>query len=186
MALGMLLSDREAAENLKALIANMKRSGPVFGPGPEKPAPTPAPKPIVVSHARGLARALDRDANVRVRETFHPTFMTLKITINLVTLFVVFAACIGTSIGLSARLAWVVQLAVSSSGSPLCLQTGCSGISSSSHPLRSGCSSATFLPAVSRLEYPAGASGCRVDRQSRGLCRLRLPRHDARDPQQPG
>jgi len=44
--LGMLLSDREASENLKALISNMRRSGPVFykDRAPERPPATPAPK----------------------------------------------------------------------------------------------------------------------------------------------
>jgi phospholipid/cholesterol/gamma-HCH transport system substrate-binding protein len=41
--LGMLLSDREAADNLKALISNMRRSGPVFYKD-RAPEPTPAPK----------------------------------------------------------------------------------------------------------------------------------------------
>lgn len=44
-ALGMLLSDRETAENLRALIANMRRSGVVFYKDRE-PKPAPAPTPI--------------------------------------------------------------------------------------------------------------------------------------------
>jgi phospholipid/cholesterol/gamma-HCH transport system substrate-binding protein len=46
-ALGLLLSDRETAENLRALISNMRRSGPVFYKDREPPrvaAPTPRPK----------------------------------------------------------------------------------------------------------------------------------------------
>ena len=44
-ALGLLLSDRETAENLRALIANMRRSGVVFYKDRElKPAPTPIPR----------------------------------------------------------------------------------------------------------------------------------------------
>lgn len=45
-ALGVLLSDRETAENLRALVANMRRSGPVFykDRAPERAVPTPAPK----------------------------------------------------------------------------------------------------------------------------------------------
>ena len=45
-ALGVLLSDRETAENLRALVANMRRSGPVFykDRAPERAAPTPVPK----------------------------------------------------------------------------------------------------------------------------------------------
>lgn len=46
-ALGLLLSDRETADNLRALIANSRRSGFIFykdrEPKPE-PAPTPVPK----------------------------------------------------------------------------------------------------------------------------------------------
>lgn len=41
-ALGMLLADRETAENLRALIANMRRSGPVFYKDRE-PAPPVRP-----------------------------------------------------------------------------------------------------------------------------------------------
>ena len=44
-ALGLLLSDRETAENLRALIANMRRSGVVFYKDRE-PKPAPAPTPI--------------------------------------------------------------------------------------------------------------------------------------------
>ena len=44
-ALGMLLSDRETAENLRALIANMRRSGVVFYKDRE-PKPLAAPTPI--------------------------------------------------------------------------------------------------------------------------------------------
>lgn len=45
-ALGLLLSDRETAENLRVLIANMRRSGPVFYKNrePEKAAPKAAPR----------------------------------------------------------------------------------------------------------------------------------------------
>jgi phospholipid/cholesterol/gamma-HCH transport system substrate-binding protein len=45
-ALGMFLSDRETAENLRALIGNMRRSGPVFYKDrpPDRPAATPPPK----------------------------------------------------------------------------------------------------------------------------------------------
>ena len=45
-ALGVLLSDRETAENLRALIANMRRSGPVFYKDrePARPVSTPPPK----------------------------------------------------------------------------------------------------------------------------------------------
>lgn len=42
-ALGMLLSDKETAENLKAFASNLRRSGPVFYKDREaKPAPAPA------------------------------------------------------------------------------------------------------------------------------------------------
>ncbi len=44
-ALGLLLSDRETAENLRALIANMRRSGPVFYKDREPPVATPKPVP---------------------------------------------------------------------------------------------------------------------------------------------
>ena len=44
-ALGILLSDRETAENLRALIANMRRSGPVFYKDRE-PKPVPVATPI--------------------------------------------------------------------------------------------------------------------------------------------
>ena len=44
-ALGLLLSDRETADNLRALIANMRRSGPVFYKDRE-PARTPAATPL--------------------------------------------------------------------------------------------------------------------------------------------
>ena len=44
-ALGVLLSDRETAENLRALIANMRRSGPVFYKNREPDRPAPRPKP---------------------------------------------------------------------------------------------------------------------------------------------
>ena len=44
-ALGMLLSDRETADNLRALIANMRRSGVVFYKDRE-PKPVAAPTPI--------------------------------------------------------------------------------------------------------------------------------------------
>jgi phospholipid/cholesterol/gamma-HCH transport system substrate-binding protein len=43
-ALGLLLSDRETATNLRALISNMRRSGPVFYKDRE-PAATPKPIP---------------------------------------------------------------------------------------------------------------------------------------------
>ena len=48
-ALGLLLSDRETAENLRALIANSRRSGFVFYKDREpaaapKPASTPKPR----------------------------------------------------------------------------------------------------------------------------------------------
>jgi len=46
-ALGLLLSDRETADNLRALIANMRRSGPVFYKDREPdrvPPATPSPK----------------------------------------------------------------------------------------------------------------------------------------------
>lgn len=44
-ALGMLLSDRETANNLKAFAENLRRSGPVFYKDREpKPTPTPAPR----------------------------------------------------------------------------------------------------------------------------------------------
>jgi ABC-type transporter Mla subunit MlaD len=45
-ALGLLLSDRQTADNLRALITNMRRSGPVFYKDrePQVPAPTPAPR----------------------------------------------------------------------------------------------------------------------------------------------
>jgi phospholipid/cholesterol/gamma-HCH transport system substrate-binding protein len=47
-ALGMLLSDRETAENLRALITNMRRSGPVFYKNREAerspPKATPRPR----------------------------------------------------------------------------------------------------------------------------------------------
>lgn len=42
-ALGLLLSDRETAENLKAFAANLRRSGPVFYKD-RAAAPTPAPR----------------------------------------------------------------------------------------------------------------------------------------------
>ena len=45
-ALGLLLSDRETAENLRALLANMRRSGPVFYKDrePKVPVATPIPR----------------------------------------------------------------------------------------------------------------------------------------------
>jgi hypothetical protein len=46
-ALGLLLSDRETADNLRALISNMRRSGPVFYKDREParvPAATPSPR----------------------------------------------------------------------------------------------------------------------------------------------
>jgi ABC-type transporter Mla subunit MlaD len=48
-ALGLLLSDKQTADNLKALIANMRRSGVVFYkdrplPASEAPKPTPSPR----------------------------------------------------------------------------------------------------------------------------------------------
>lgn len=47
-ALGLLLSDRETADNLRALISNSRRSGFIFykdrEPKPEPAAPTPAPR----------------------------------------------------------------------------------------------------------------------------------------------
>ncbi len=44
-ALGMLLSDRETSENLRALIANLRRSGVLFYKDREpKPEPTPSPR----------------------------------------------------------------------------------------------------------------------------------------------
>jgi ABC-type transporter Mla subunit MlaD len=44
-ALGVLLSDRETAANLKAFVANLKRSGPVFYKDrPVEQAATPVPK----------------------------------------------------------------------------------------------------------------------------------------------
>lgn len=46
-ALGVLLSDKETAENLRALVANMRRSGPVFYKNRQlelQPSPSPAPK----------------------------------------------------------------------------------------------------------------------------------------------
>ena len=42
-ALGMLLSDRETAENLKAFASNLRRSGPVFYKD-RQAKPTPAPR----------------------------------------------------------------------------------------------------------------------------------------------
>jgi ABC-type transporter Mla subunit MlaD len=42
-ALGMLLSDRETAENLRTLIANLRRSGVLFYKDRPVAAPTPAP-----------------------------------------------------------------------------------------------------------------------------------------------
>ena len=48
-ALGLLLSDRETAENLRALIANMRRSGVVFYKDRE---PKPAPEPTTVPRMR--------------------------------------------------------------------------------------------------------------------------------------
>ncbi len=44
-ALGMLLSDKQTAENLKALISNMRRSGVVFYKDRPLPAPEATPKP---------------------------------------------------------------------------------------------------------------------------------------------
>jgi phospholipid/cholesterol/gamma-HCH transport system substrate-binding protein len=45
-ALGLLLTDKETADNLKAFSANLRRSGPVFykDKEPRQPAPTPPPK----------------------------------------------------------------------------------------------------------------------------------------------
>ncbi|MDQ3624544.1 MAG: MlaD family protein [Verrucomicrobiota bacterium] len=43
-ALGLLLSDKETADNLRAIIANMRRSGPVFYKDREPKPATPAPR----------------------------------------------------------------------------------------------------------------------------------------------
>ncbi|MEQ1859812.1 MAG: MlaD family protein [Chthoniobacteraceae bacterium] len=43
-ALGVLLTDRETAANLKAFVANLKRSGPVFYKDRPAPQPTPTPR----------------------------------------------------------------------------------------------------------------------------------------------
>jgi phospholipid/cholesterol/gamma-HCH transport system substrate-binding protein len=46
-ALGVLLTDRETADNLKSFVSNLKRSGPVFykdRPPRETPAPKPGPR----------------------------------------------------------------------------------------------------------------------------------------------
>jgi len=43
-ALGLLLTDKETAANLKAFAANLKRSGPVFYKDRAPAAPTPAPR----------------------------------------------------------------------------------------------------------------------------------------------
>ena len=52
-ALGMLLSDRQTAENLRALIANSRRSGFIFYKDREPaPAPKPTPAPKVVPKQR--------------------------------------------------------------------------------------------------------------------------------------
>jgi len=46
-ALGLLLTDKETADNLKAFAKNLRRSGPVFYKDKEAkqaPAPTPPPR----------------------------------------------------------------------------------------------------------------------------------------------
>jgi ABC-type transporter Mla subunit MlaD len=48
--LGMLLSDRETAENLRSLISNLRRSGVLFYK--DRPVPTPTPAPAVKRRSR--------------------------------------------------------------------------------------------------------------------------------------